>query len=68
MKMQRYFEALADAGKSLKIEKELIPALLTRALAYYQLMEFDMVSTACHRLIPTDRRRTVSSFMRVFLV
>ena len=43
MKLRRYFEALADAGKALKIEKEFIPALLTRAEAYYQLLEYDMV-------------------------
>jgi DnaJ family protein C protein 3 len=42
MHMRRYFEALADAGKSLKIEKEMIPALLLRAQAYYFLLEFDM--------------------------
>ena len=46
MKMRRYYEALADAGKSLKIEKELIPALLARAIAYYQLLEYDMVRQA----------------------
>ena len=34
MNMRRYYEALADAGRSLKIEKELIPALQLRAEAY----------------------------------
>jgi hypothetical protein len=31
MKRRQYFEALADAGKALKIEKELISALQLRA-------------------------------------
>lgn len=40
--IQQYFEAIADAGKVLKIESDNIDALLLRGEAYYQLGEVDM--------------------------
>lgn len=42
IQQQKYYEALADAGKALKLRKENIPALLLRAKGYYLLTEYDM--------------------------
>jgi len=42
LNQNKYYEALADAGKALKLHKENIPALLLRAKGYYLLGEYDM--------------------------
>merc|ERR1712048_226394 len=42
LRQHKYYEALADAGKALKLQKENIPALLLRAQGYFMLAEYDM--------------------------